>query len=133
QYIKQYIGYVHKDKAFDHDEIDLLEEERRQQKLVEAQRRKEQAKRAKKEQKRAVRRGEAAESLPKTEPTEAQIRHRMELRRRHLGDIRSGVDEKTDYRGQFNTFTRHATGNVPQDNIEHSTSPLAQHHSANRA
>jgi len=131
--VKHDIGYVLKGNAFDPVEFDRLEEERRQQKLVEAQRRKEQAKRAKKEQKRAVRRGEAAESLPKTEPTEAQIRHRMELRRRHLGDIRSGVDEKTDYRGQFNTFTRHATGNVPQDNVEHATSPLAPHHSAARA
>ena len=131
--IKHDIGYVLKGNAFDPVEFDRLEEERRQQKLVEAQRRKEQAKRAKKEQKRAIRRGEAAESLPKTEPTEAQIRHRMELRRRHLGDIRSGVDEKTDYKGQFNTFTRHAMGNVPLDNVEHATSPLAPHHSAARA
>ena len=131
--IKHDIGYVLKGNAFDPVEFDRLEEERRQQKLVEAQRRKEQAKRAKKEQKRAIRRGEAAESLPKTEPTEAQIRHRMELRRRHLGDIRSGVDEKTDYKGQFNTFTRHAMGNVPRDNVEHATSPLAPHHSAARA
>src|SRR5699024_8870057 len=131
--IKHDIGYVLKGNAFDPVEFDRLEEERRQQKLVEAQRRKEQAKRPKKEQNRAIRRGEAAESLPKTEPTEAQIRHRMELRRRHLGDIRSGVDEKTDYKGQFNTFTRHAMGNVPRDNVEHATSPLAPHHSAARA
>src|SRR5699024_4960582 len=97
------------------------------------QRRQEEAKRAKKEQKRAVRRGEAAESLPKTEPTEAQILHRMELRRRHLGDIRSGVDEKTDFRGQFSAFKRHATGNITRDNVENATSPLAPHHSAARA
>lgn len=57
----------------------------------------------------------------------------MELRRKHLGDIRTGVDEKTDLRGQFNTFTRHATGKVPVDNVEHATSPLAAHHSAARA
>ncbi|WP_022869213.1 phage holin family protein [Yaniella halotolerans] len=131
--IKHDVGYVLKGNAFDPVEFDRLEEERRQQKIVEAQRRKEQAKRAKKEQKRAIRRGEAAGSLPKTQPTEAQIRHRMELRRRHLGDIRSGVDEKTDYRGQFNTFTRHATGNVSRNNVEHATSPLAPHHSAARA
>lgn len=131
--VKHDIGYVLKGNAFDPVEFDRLEEERRQQKLVEQQRRKEQAKRAKKEQKRAVRRGEAAKSLPQTEPTETQIRHRMELRRRHMGDIRSGVDEKTDFRGQFNTFTRHATGNVPADQTEHATSPLAQHHSAARA
>ncbi|NWN87673.1 MAG: phage holin family protein [Micrococcaceae bacterium] len=131
--VKHDIGYVLKGNAFDPVEFDRLEEERRQQKLVEQQRRKEQAKRAKKEQKLAKRRGDAAESLPQTEPTEAQIRHRMELRRRHLGDIRSGFDEKTDYRAQFNTFTRHATGNVPAENIEQATSPLAPHHSAARA
>lgn len=131
--IKHDIGYILKGNAFDPVEYDRLEEERRQQKTVEQQRRKELAKRAKKEQKQAVRRGEAAESLPKTEATEAQIRHRMELRRRHMGDIRSGVDEKTDFRGQFNTFTRHATGNVADDRVEHATSPLAPHHSAARA
>jgi len=131
--VKHDMGYVLKGNAFDPVEFDRLEEERRQQKQVEKQRRKEEAKRAKKEQKSAVRRGEAAESLPKTEPTEAQIRHRMELRRRHLGDIRSGVDEKTDFRGQFNTFKRHATGNIARDNVEHATSPLAPHHSAARA
>ena len=131
--IKHDIGYILKGNAFDPVEFDRLEEERRQQRLVEKQRRAEQAKRAKKEHKRAVRRGEAAESLPQTEPTEAQIRHRMELRRRHMGDIRSGVDEKTDFRNQFNTFTRHATGKVPTDNVEQATSPLAPHHSAARA
>lgn len=131
--IKHDIGFVLKGNGFDPAEFDRLEAERKQQKRVEQQRRKEQAKRAKKEHKRAVRRGEAADSLPQTEPTEAQLRHRMELRRRHMGDIRSGVDEKTDYRGQFNTFTRHAMGNVPEENIEHATSPLAQHHSAARA
>lgn len=131
--VKHDIGYVLKGNSFDPVEFDRLEEERRQQKLVEQQRRKEQAKRAKKEQKRAVRRGEATDSLPKTEPTDAQIRHRMELRRRHLGDIRSGVDEKTDFRGQFNTFTRHAAGNISDEKVEHATSPLAPHHSAARA
>lgn len=131
--VKHDVGYVLKGNAFDPVEFDRLEEERRQQKLVEKQRRQEEAKRAKKEQKRAVRRGEAAESLPKTEPTEAQILHRMELRRRHLGDIRSGVDEKTDFRGQFNTFKRHATGNITRDNVENATSALAPHHSAARA
>lgn len=131
--IKHDIGYVLKGNAFDPVEFDRLEEERRQQKLVEKQRSKEQAKRAKKEQQRAQRRGEAATSLPQAEPTDAQIRHRMELRRRHLGDIRSGLDEKTNFRGQFNTFTRHATGKVSHDHAEHATSPLAPHHSAARA
>src|SRR5690625_254786 len=131
--LKHDIGYILKGNAFNPAEFDRLEEERRQQHQVEKQRRQEQAKRAKKEHKRAVRRGEAADSLPRTEPSEAQIRHRMELRRRHLGDIRTGVDEKTDLRAQFNTFTRHATGKVPSDNVEQATSPLAAHHSAARA
>ncbi|HEY4576705.1 MAG TPA: phage holin family protein [Yaniella sp.] len=131
--LKHDIGYILKGNAFNPAEFDRLEEERRQQRQVEKQRRQEQAKRAKKEHKRAVRRGEAADSLPRTEPSEAQIRHRMELRRRHLGDIRTGVDEKTDLRAQFNTFTRHATGKVPSDNVEQATSPLAAHHSAARA
>ncbi|OAV51828.1 phage holin family protein [Enteractinococcus helveticum] len=131
--VKHDIGYVLKGNAFDPVEFDRLEAERRQQKLVEKQRRKELAKRAQKEQKKAVRRGEAADSLPQTEPTDAQLRHRMELRRRHLGDLRSGVDEKTDLRAQFNTFTRHASGKVSQEQIEHATSPLAPHHSAARA
>ncbi|HEY4534574.1 MAG TPA: phage holin family protein [Enteractinococcus sp.] len=131
--IKHDVGYILKGNSFDPVEFDRLEAERRQQKLVEKQRRKELAKRAQKEQKKAVRRGEAADSLPQTEPTEAQLRHRMELRRRHLGDLRSGVDEKTDVRAQFNTFTRHATGKVAPEHIEHATSPLAPHHSAARA
>lgn len=133
QGMKHDVGYILKGNAFNPAEFDRLEEERRHQRQVEKQRRQEQAKRAKKEHKRAVRRGEAAESLPQTEPTEAQIRHRMELRRKHLGDIRTGVDEKTDLRAQFNTFTRHATGKVPADNVEQATSPLAAHHSAARA
>lgn len=133
QGIKHDVGYLLKGNAFDPAEFDRLEEERRQQRLVEKQRRKEQEKRAKKEHKRVVRRGEAATSLPQLEPTEAEIRHRMDLRRRHLGDLRSGVDEKTDLRAQFNTFTRHATGNVPTENVEHAVSPLAPHHSAARA
>ncbi|SRR5690625_110861 len=133
QGLKHDVGYILKGNAFNPAEFDRLEEERRQQRLVEKQRRKEQEKRAKKEHKRAVRRGEAASSLPQTEPTEAQIRHRMELRRRHLGDLRSGVDEKTDFRAQFNTFARHATGKVPADHVEHATSPLTAHHSAARA
>lgn len=131
--IKHDVGYILKGNSFDPVEFDRLEAERRQQKLVEKQRRKELAKRAQKEQKKAVRRGEAADSLPQTEPTEAQLRHRMELRRRHLGDLRSGVDEKTDVRAQFNTFTRHATGKVAPEHIEYATSPLAPHHSAARA
>ena len=131
--IKHDVGYVLKGNSFDPVEFDRLEAERRQQKLVEKQRRKELAKRAQKEQKKAVRRGEAAESLPQTEPTDAQLRHRMELRRRHLGDLRSGVDEKTDLRAQFNTFTRHASGKVSHEQAEHATSPLAPHHSAARA
>ncbi|HJF15596.1 MAG TPA: phage holin family protein [Enteractinococcus helveticum] len=131
--IKHDIGYVLKGNAFDPVEFDRLEAERRQQKLVEKQRRKELAKRAQQEQKKAVRRGEAADSLPQSEPTDAQLRHRMELRRRHLGDLRSGVDEKTDLRAQLNTFTRHASGKVPQEQVEHATSPLAPHHSAARA
>ncbi len=131
--IKHDIGYILKGNAFDPVEFDRLEEERRQQRLVEQQRRKELAKRAKKEQKKAIRRGEAADSLPQTEPTDAQLRHRMELRRRHLGDLRSGVDEKTDLRGQFDTFTRHATGKVAHEQVEHATSPLTPHHSAARA
>lgn len=133
QGIKHDVGYIMKGNAFDPVEFDRLEEERRQQRIVEKQRRKEQESRAKKEQQRAVRRGEAAASLPKTGPTEAEIRHRMELRRRHMGDIRSGVDEKTDFRAQFNTFTRHATGKVPSANVEQAVSPLAPHHSAARA
>jgi len=131
--MKHDIGYLLKGSAFNPAEFDRLEEERRQQRLVEKQRKQEEAKRAKQEYKRAVRRGEATDSLPQTDPTEAQIRHRMELRRRHMGDIRTGVDEKTDFRGQFNTFTRHATGKVPADNVEQATSPLAAHHTAARA
>lgn len=133
QGMKHDIGYILKGNAFNPAEFDRLEEERREQRQVEKQRRQEQAKRAKREHKRALRRGEAAESLPQTEPTEAQIRHRMELRRKHMGDIRTGVDEKTDFRAQFNTFTRHATGKVPADNVENATSPLAAHHTAARA
>lgn len=133
QGIKHDVGYVIKGNTFNPAEFDRLEEERRQQKLVEKQRAKELEKRAKKAQKQAVRSGQAADSLPRQEPTAAQLRHRMELRRRHLGDLRSGVDEKTDLRGQFNTFTRHATGKVPTDRVEQATSPLAAHHSAARA
>lgn len=131
--IKHDIGYVLKGNAFDPVEFDRLEAERQQQKRIEKQRRKELVKRAQQEQKKAVRRGEAADSLPQTEATDAQLRHRMELRRRHLGDLRSGVDEKTDVRAQFNTFTRHATGKVAQEQVEHATSPLAPYNSAARA
>ncbi|TFI50389.1 phage holin family protein, partial [Micrococcus endophyticus] len=98
------LGYLKEGNAFDPAEYDRLKAERAEAKRVEAKRAEERKKVEKEENKKARKNGEAAPHPDRDEASEAEIRRRADLRRRHLGDIRSGLEEKTSVKGQLAAF-----------------------------
>lgn len=134
QGVKYDLGYLKEGNAFDPAEFDRLEAQRAEEKRIAKAREQERRKAAEAEDKAARKRGEAPRHATVQEPTYAELRRRTQLRRQHLGDIRSGLDEKTDVKAQFSSFTaqfkgRPATGPDAQD----PTSPTAPHHTGARA
>ncbi|WP_136088831.1 phage holin family protein [Auritidibacter ignavus] len=128
--VKHDIGYLTEGNAFDPVEFDRLEAEKAEQKKIDKEREKELIKQAQKEQKAAIKRGEAPEGIPDIKPSDDEIRHRMDLRRRHLGDIRSGLNEKTDVKAQLATFTDHALGRVDSATRAEQLRPVSSYSTA---
>ncbi|WFP17576.1 phage holin family protein [Citricoccus muralis] len=127
---KHDLGYLAEGNAFDPVEFDRLEAEKAERKKQEKLREKELTKQARKEEKAARKRGEAPTTVASIKPSSEELRHRAELRRRHLGDIRSGLEEKTDVKAQFAAFTAAATGRRREDA---GTSPVSPYTGAVRA
>lgn len=133
---KHDIGYLTQGNDFDPVEFDRLESEKAERKRVEKVREAELKKQAKKEDKAAIKRGEATTTIPQLQPTPEEIRQRAVLRRRHLGDIRSGLEEKTDVKAQFDAFVNQAFGKNDESADEDAldpTSPTAPYSGAARA
>lgn len=103
--VKHDLGYLKAGNAFDPAEFDRLEAQRAEDKKAEKERLAERRKMAEKENKEAVKRGEAPKHHEPTEPSYEELQRRTQLRRQHLGDIRSGLEEKTDVKSQISAFT----------------------------
>ncbi len=102
---KHDLGYLKEGNAFNPAEFDRLEAQRAEDKKAEQARQAERRKQAEKENKEAVKRGEAPKHHESSEPSYDELRRRTQLRRQHLGDIRTGLEEKTDVKGQLHAFT----------------------------
>jgi hypothetical protein len=135
QGVKYDLGYLKEGNAFDPAEFDRLEAQKAEEKRVADAREAERRKAAEAEDKAARKRGEAPKEATAQGPSYAELRRRTQLRRQHLGDIRSGLEEKTDVKAQFSSFTSQfkgrpsSTGPDSQD----PTSPTAPHHTGARA
>lgn len=105
QGVKYDLGYLKEGNAFDPAEFDRLEAQKAEEKRIAKAREEERRKAAKAEDKAARKRGEAPKEATVHAPTYAELRRRTQLRRQHLGDIRSGLEEKTDVKSQINAFT----------------------------
>lgn len=132
--VKYDIGYIKEGNAFDPAEFDRLEAQRAEEKKVAAARDEERRKAAAAEDKAAKKRGEAPKNATVQAASYAELRRRTQLRRQHLGDLRSGLEEKADLKSQFSAFTSQAkhgkaAGAADQDQ----TSPIAPHHTGARA
>lgn len=127
------LGYLKEGNDFDPAEYDRLKAERAEAKRLEKQREAERKKVEKEENKQARKNGLAAPHPSKDDASEDEVRRRAELRRRHLGDIRSGLDEKTSVKGQVAAFTaqRKLRGTTPD--TAHATEPTAPFTTAARA
>lgn len=127
------LGYLKEGNDFDPAEYDRLKAERAEAKRLEKQREAERKKVEKEENKQARKDGLAAPHPARDDASEDEIRRRAELRRRHLGDIRSGLDEKTSVKGQVAAFTaqRKLRGTTPD--TAHATEPTAPFTTAARA
>jgi hypothetical protein len=104
------LGYLKEGNAFDPAEYDRVKAERAEQKRIEKQREAERKKLEKEENKKAEKNGEAAPYPEKDTASTDEIRRRAELRRRHLGDIRSGLGERASVKGQVNAFAAQRKG-----------------------
>ena len=134
QGVKYDLGYLKEGNAFDPAEFDRLEAQRAEEKKIAAAREDERRKEAAAEDKAARKRGEAPQNATVQSPSHAELRRRTQLRRQHLGDLRSGLEEKADLKSQFAAFTSQAkqgpaAGAAGQDQ----TSPTAPHHAGARA
>ncbi|NUL43873.1 phage holin family protein [Cellulosimicrobium funkei] len=135
QGVKYDLGYLKEGNAFDPAEFDRLEAQKAEEKKIAAARDAERRKAAAAEDKAARKRGEAPKHATVQSPSYAELRRRTQLRRQHLGDIRSGLEEKTDVKSQFSAFTSQFKGDssgadsAPAD----PTSPTAPHHTGARA
>ncbi|MEV0571949.1 phage holin family protein [Micrococcus luteus] len=127
------LGYLKEGNAFDPAEYDRLKAERAEAKRVEAAREAERKKVEKEENKKARKNGEAAPHPGRDDATEAEIRRRADLRRRHLGDIRSGLDEKTSVKGQLAAFAAQRKGRGVTPETTHATEQTAPFTGAARA
>jgi hypothetical protein len=135
QGVKYDLGYLKEGNAFDPAEFDRLEAQKAEEKRIAQAREEERRKAAKAEDKAARKRGEAPKEAVAQEPSYAELRRRTQLRRQHLGDIRSGLEEKTDVKAQVSSFTSQFKGRpasvVPD--VQDPTSPTAPHHTGARA
>lgn len=102
---KHDLGYLKEGNAFNPVEFDRQEAQRAEDRRAEQARAAERKKQEEKENKEAVKRGEAPKHATVSEPSYEELRRRTQLRRQHLGDIRSGLEEKTDVKSQVNAFT----------------------------
>ncbi|MFB2570974.1 phage holin family protein [Micrococcus sp. IITD107] len=102
---KHDLGYLKEGNAFNPAEFDRQEAQRAEDKKAAQAREAERRKQAEKENQEAVKRGEAPKHHESSEPSYDELRRRTQLRRQHLGDIRSGLEEKTDVKSQVNAFT----------------------------
>ncbi|MCT2089719.1 phage holin family protein [Micrococcus terreus] len=102
---KHDLGYLKEGNAFNPAEFDRQEAQRAEDKKAAQAREAERRKQAEKENKEAAKRGEAPKHHQSSEPSYEELRRRTQLRRQHLGDIRSGLEEKTDVKSQVQAFT----------------------------
>lgn len=128
---KHDLGYLTEGSDFDPVEFDRLEAEKAERKEQQELREKELQKQATKEEKLARKRGEAPTTITSVKPSAEELRQRVALRRRHLGDIRSGLEEKADFKAQFSSFTAAATGRHRAG--EDGASPVSSYSGAARA
>ncbi|MFC7402921.1 phage holin family protein [Citricoccus sp. GCM10030269] len=132
--IKYDLGYLKEGNAFDPAEFDRLEAQKAEDKKVAAEREEERRKAVAAEDKAAKKRGEAPSHATVQSPSYAELARRAQLRRQHLGDIRSGLEEKTDVKSQFSAFTSQFKGGQPHSSGgTESTSPTAPYHTGARA
>ena len=110
QGVKYDLGYLKEGNAFDPAEFDRLEAQKAEEKRIAQAREAERRKAAEAEDKAARKRGEAPREATAQDPSYAELRRRTQLRRQHLGDIRSGLEEKTDVKAQFSSFTSQFRG-----------------------
>ena len=104
------LGYLKQGNDFDPAEYDRLKAERAEAQRIERQREAERRKIEEQENKEARKRGEAAPHPAQGSVSEEELRRRADLRRRHLGDIRSGLDERASVKGQVAAFAAQRKG-----------------------
>lgn len=119
------LGYIKEGNDFDPAEYDRLKAERAEAARVEKQREAERKKIEKEENKKAQKRGEAAPHPEQDSASEDEVRRRADLRRRHLGDIRSGLDERASVKGQLAAFSAQRKGRGVTPDTAHATDPTA--------
>ncbi|MDO5634947.1 MAG: phage holin family protein [Micrococcus sp.] len=127
------LGYLKEGNDFDPAEYDRVKAERAERKRLDAQREKERQEREKEENKQAKKRGEAIPHPEQDDASEAEVRRRAELRRRHLGDIRSGLDERASVKGQVAAFAAQRRGRGVTTESRGLTSVTAPYTGAARA
>jgi hypothetical protein len=128
--VKYDLGYLKEGNAFDPAEFDRLEAQKAEEKRIAAEREAERRKAVEAEEKAARKRGEAPQTATIQSPSYAELRRRTQLRRQHLGDIRSGIDEKSDVKAQFSAFTsqfKGGPGTGAAGDGQDPTSPTAPH------
>jgi hypothetical protein len=133
QGVKYDLGYLKEGNAFDPAEFDRLEAQKAEEKKIAAEREAERRKAVEAEEKAARKRGEAPQTASIHGPTYAELRRRTQLRRQHLGDIRSGLEEKSDVKAQFSAFTSQFKGQGAAGAAQDQTSPTAPYSTGARA
>ncbi|MDY6054700.1 phage holin family protein [Micrococcus sp.] len=131
--IEHDLGYLKEGNDFDPAEYDRLKAERAEAKRVEKQREAERGKIEERENKKARKEGRAAPHPEQDDASENEIRRRAELRRRHLGDIRSGLEERASVKGQLQAFAAQRRGRGVTADTAHATEPTAPYTGAARA
>ena len=127
------LGYLKEGNDFDPAEYDRLKAERAEAKRIEKQREAERKKIEQEENKKAEKRGEAAPHPEQGSASEDEVRRRADLRRRHLGDIRSGLDERASVKGQIAAFTAQRKGRGATSDTAHALDQTAPYSGAARA
>lgn len=127
------LGYLKEGNDFDPAEYDRLKAERKEAQRIEKQRAAERKKIEEEENKKARKNGLAAPHPDQDDASEDEVRRRAELRRRHLGDIRSGLEERTSVKGNVAAFTAQRKLRGATADTAHATDQTAPYTGAARA
>ncbi|MBB4734804.1 phage holin family protein [Micrococcus cohnii] len=127
------LGYLKEGNNFDPAEYDRVKAERAEKARLEKQRAAERKKIEAKENKKAKKNGEALPHPSKDQASTDEVRRRADLRRRHLGDIRSGLEERASVKGQIAAFSAQRKGRGATADTKGTTGVTAPYTGAARA